>query len=150
MISIQPTPHPDPVCSWKKLVLALQSRNHITMSVIFCLPYWDSFAFYLIISTTEPALTLSFQNHLRILFLDHFLESQAQGDLTRHFAGNSVILLSDVPSFLLVSTSFKNVCLPCSSSDDKFALENTKNKAVPSSCDEQYQSGWAKLCCSDK
>ena len=85
------------------------------MSIIFCLPHWDSFAFYLIISTTEPALTLSFQNHLRILFLDHFLESQAQGDLARHFAGVSVILLSDVPSFLLVSTSFKNVYLPRSS-----------------------------------
>lgn len=48
--------------------LALQSSNHIAMSIIFCLPYWDSFAFYLIISTTEPALTLSFQNHLQILF----------------------------------------------------------------------------------
>lgn len=115
MISIHPTPHLHIACSWKTLVWALQSGSHITMSIIFCLPYWDSFAFYLIISTTEPALTLSFQNHLRILFLDHFLESQAQGDLTRHFAGVSVMLLSDGPSFLLVSTSFKNVYLPRSS-----------------------------------
>ena len=121
------------------------------MSIIFCLPYWDSFAFYLIISTTEPALTLSFQNHLRILFLDHFLESQAQGDLARHFAGVSVYSYQTFPvsyqSLLLLKMSISPV-LP--SADDKFALENTKNKADPSLCDKQYQSGWAKLCCSSK
>lgn len=112
---LHPSYPPPPHCVLLENTGLGSSVTDITMSIIFCLPYWDSFAFYLIISTTEPALTLSFQNHLRILFLDHFLESQTQGDLTRHFAGVSVILLSDGPSFLLVSTSFKNVYLPRSS-----------------------------------
>ena len=73
--------------------LALQSSNHIAMSIIFCLPYWDSFAFYLIISTTEPALTLSFQNHLQILFFRPILRITGSVGPYRSFCWR----LSDTP-----------------------------------------------------
>ena len=67
-----------------------------------CFPYWDSLAFYPIISTPGLVLTLSFQNSLQVFACFRpFLQISGSAGFYSHFAGFPRILPVNVPKSLI-------------------------------------------------